>query len=424
MRILSGPETETTMLRDLTADSSKAPAQESGYRPLTAYFRDLSEVNVMTKDEETAAALKIGELRKGLWVALLNYPPFVEPICALMRQRLGVDVCPAAAVNALEQTSRTLRDRDLRCHHDAFQASRDELAKAMLAADVDSELADAILADLTSLEGDRKAEISLAVNPPRRGSVPFARYTAEVRKQHAALMAAKNAFVRANLRLVVALARRFHRGNVPLQDLIQEGNLGLMKAVDRFDPARGCRFSTYGSWWIRHAISRSIADKARSVRLPVHMIDACNKVTKARREFEAREGREPTDQELSAVSGVSVERIARMGWSLIETPLSLALPASRDGEASLVDTVADPDNESASDVLDRELLHEKLQEVFAQLSPLEADILRKRVGLDGEEEMTLKEIGAGYSLSRERIRQLQEGALAKLRAEFSRRHLM
>jgi len=412
------------MLRDTSIAPTTAPAGDSAYRPLTTYFRDLAEVDVMTKDEETAAALKIAELRKGLWVSILNYPPFVAAVCSLLRERLGDDACPDAAVTALEQTSRTLRDRDLRCHHDAFHAARNDLAAAMLAADVDGELSDAVLADLNSLQGDRNATISLKVNPPRRGSVPFARYVADVRKQHAALTAAKNAFVRANLRLVVALARRFHRGNVPLQDLIQEGNLGLMKAVDRFDPARGCRFSTYGSWWIRHAISRSIADKARSVRLPVHMIDACNKVSRARREFEAREGREPTDQELSAASGVSVERIARMGWSLIEAPLSLALPASRDGEASLVDTVADPDYVAPSDMLDRERLHEQLQAVFAQLSPLEADILRKRVGLDGEEEMTLKEIGAGYSLSRERIRQLQEGALAKLRAEFSRRHLM
>ncbi|MBZ5710959.1 sigma-70 family RNA polymerase sigma factor [Nannocystis pusilla] len=412
------------MLRDTSAEPTLAPAGDTAHRPLTAYFRDLAEVDVMTKDEETAAALKIGELRKRVWVAILNYPPYVAPICALLRERLGDEACPLAALTALERASRTLRDRDLRCNHDAFHAARNDLAAAMLAADLDGELADAILADLTSLQNDRGARVSLKVNPPRRGSVPFARYAADVRKQHAALAAARNAFVRANLRLVVALARRFHRGNVPLQDLIQEGNLGLMKAVDRFDPARGCRFSTYGSWWIRHAISRSIADKARSVRLPVHMIDACNKVSRARREFEAREGREPTDQELSVASGVSVERIARMGWSLIESPLSLALPASRDGEASLVDTVADPDYVAPSDVLDRELLHEQLQEVFAQLSPLEADILRKRVGLDGEEEMTLKEIGAGYSLSRERIRQLQEGALAKLRAEFSRRHLM
>jgi RNA polymerase primary sigma factor len=413
------------MLRETTVDEmTAAPATDAAHRPLNAYFRDLSEVEVMSKDEETAAALKIAELRRGLWVSILSYPPFVAPLCALVRQRLPAAECPDEALTTLERASRTLRDRDLRCNHEAFHAARDEAARLIALRDVDSDIADALLADLTNLQSDRKAPIALDVHPPRRGSVPFARYVAQVRSQHAALVAAKNAFVRANLRLVVALARRFHRGNVPLQDLIQEGNLGLMKAVDRFDPARGCRFSTYGSWWIRHAISRSIADKSRSVRLPVHMIDACNKVSKARREFEAREGREPTDEELAAASGVSTERIHRMGWSLIDHPLSLAQPASRDGEASLVDTIADPDYVPPSELLDQDLLRTQLQEVFAQLSPLEADILRKRVGLDGEQEMTLKEIGAGYSLSRERIRQLQEGALAKLRAEFARRQLM
>jgi RNA polymerase primary sigma factor len=413
------------MLRETSEHNpASAASTDAGYRPLSAYFRDLADVELMTREEETAAANKIIELRRGLWTALLSYPPFAAPIAALVRARVAVSDCPPEELTALEKTARTLRDRELRSHLVAFHAARDKVVKTMTTADVDCELADAIVADLVTLEGDRGAPTSLEVHPPRRGSVPFARYAADVRKHHVALVAAKNAFVRANLRLVVALARRYQRSQVPLQDLIQEGNLGLMKAVARFDPARGCRFSTYGAWWIRHAINRSIADKSRSVRLPVHMIDACNKVARARREFEAREGREPTNEELSAASGVSVERIARMGWSLIETPLSLTLPASRSSDADLGDTVADPDYVPPAELLDQELLRSQLEEVFAQLSPLEADILRKRVGLDGQQEMTLKEIGAGYSLSRERIRQLQEGALAKLRAEFTRRQLM
>ncbi|MDC0723644.1 sigma-70 family RNA polymerase sigma factor [Nannocystis bainbridge] len=412
------------MLREIDTRESNGALVNESHRPLTTYFRDLSEADVMTREEETTAAIKLVHLRRGLWTALLDYPPYAEPIGALLRERLSEDDCPSAAVTAYEKAARTLRDRDLRKHHDAFAAARDRVAGLLLAVDVDTEIADILAADLTTLEGQRGAPTTLAVHPPRRGSVPFARYVAAVRSKQAAFVAARNAFVRSNLRLVVALARRFFRGSVPLPDLIQEGNLGLLKAVARFDPARGCRFSTYAAWWIRHAITRSIADKSRTVRLPVHMIEACTKVARSRRDFELSERREPTDEELAEISGVSRERIARMGWSLMETPLSLASPASRDSEGTLADTVADPDHVAPSDLMDRDLLQSQLAEVFAQLTPLEADILRKRVGLDGESEMTLKDIGAGYSLSRERIRQLQEGALAKLRAEFSRRRLM
>jgi RNA polymerase primary sigma factor len=135
-------------------------------------------------------------------------------------------------------------------------------------------------------------------------------------------------------------------------------------------------------------------------------------------------GRTPTDEELASATGISMERIKRMGWSLIDAPLSLSLPATSDGQATLAETLVDVSQESPSELLDSELLQSALQEVFAKLSPMEADILRKRVGLDGEPELTLKEIGATYSLSRERIRQLQEQALKKLRTEFSRRQLM
>ncbi|MCY1061647.1 sigma-70 family RNA polymerase sigma factor [Nannocystis sp. SCPEA4] len=408
----------------MTARVSETLTNDPSHRPLTAYFRDLADADVMSREEETAAAIRLVDLRRGLWTAILDYPPYAAAICELLRERRTEEECPPALLDAYEKAARILRDRDLRKHHDAFRSARNQVAERMLEADVDTELADLIVADLVALDGHRGAPTSLAVHPPRRGSVPFARYLTTVRSKLAALVSARNAFVRANLRLVVALARRFYRGNVPLPDLIQEGNLGLLKAVARFDPARGCRFSTYGAWWIRHAITRSIADKSRCVRLPVHMIEACNKVAKVRREFESQHGREPSDEELARISGVSLERITRMGWSLMETPLSLTMPASRDSEGTLVDTVADPDYVPPSDTLDREHLQSQLQEVFAQLSPLEADILRKRVGLDGEAEMTLKEIGKGYSLSRERIRQLQEGALDKLRAEFSRRKLM
>ena len=211
---------------------------------------------------------------------------------------------------------------------------------------------------------------------------------------------------------------------MPLQDLIQEGNIGLLKAVDRFDHRKGFRFSTYGTWWIRHAISRSIADKARAVRLPVHMIDAYNKVCRVRRDFETTHGRRPDDHEIAAATGVSIERLQRMAYSLVENPVSLDQPLSDDSGLTLLDAIEDPNTTAPADVMDNDLLMGNLREVFETLSPMEADILRKRMGLDDQQEMTLKEIGARYSLSRERIRQVQEQALAKLRGEFKRRALL
>ena len=391
---------------------------------LAAYFRGLSTVEVMNKDEELTAAVRIATLRTNYWRSLLSYPPFIDGICDLARELLPVEVSPVDALDAMKRTSRALRDRDLLSHQKAFEAAREALSERMGLSDVDSVVSDRILADLASVELGVNDGLSMKVKLPRKGSVPFMQYLQTVRGNHVGLLSVKNAFVKANLRLVVTIARRFNHGSMPLQDLIQEGNIGLMKAVDRFDHRKGFRFSTYGSWWIRHAISRSITDKARSVRLPVHMIDAYNKVSRARREFEALHGRRPTDDELAALTGVSSERIARMRWSLVEAPISLDQPLSEEGGLSLLDSIEDPAHVAPAEQIDAELLRTQLEEVFGQLSAIEADILRKRMGIGEEPELTLKEIGERYSLSRERIRQLQEQALAKLRGEFRRRNLL
>jgi RNA polymerase primary sigma factor len=391
---------------------------------LAAYFRGLSAVEVMNKDEELAAAVRISNLRTAFWRSILSYPPFIDGICDLAGELLPTETRPAVELDNMKRTSRALRDRDLLTHQKAFEAARETLCERMGLCDVDAVVSDRILADLTSVEQGVNDGLSMKVKLPRKGSVPFMQYLQTVRSNHVALIQAKNAFVKANLRLVVTIARRFNHGSMPLQDLIQEGNIGLMKAVDRFDHRKGFRFSTYGSWWIRHAISRSITDKARSVRLPVHMTDAYNKVKRARREFEALHGRRPTDEEVASLTGVSVERIRRMRWALVEAPISLDQPLSDESGLTILDTIEDDSQVAPGDKLDGSLLMEGLQEAFATLAPIEADILRKRVGMDDEPEMTLKEIGERYSLSRERIRQLQEQALSKLRSEFEKRSLL
>ncbi len=416
------PALEMRMQAVAVPSAAAAPTHDP-VGPLNAYFRELSGTDTMSREQEHLLATRIRDLRRSLWRAALNYPPFIAGICTLAREVLGGADCPTEALEAMTVAARKLRDRDLLVHRHAFESSREALTTAMAESDLDGEVIERVLADLVGIEVGQSAGLSMKVKLPPRGSLPFLSYVAGVKAQHHAFWLARSEFVKANLRLVVTIARRYNRGRMPLQDLIQEGNLGLMKAVDRFDPAKGCRFSTYGSWWIRHAVTRSIADKARTVRLPVHMIDAYSKVLRARRQFETLHGRVASEPELAAASGVSRERLARMQVSLIETPVSLDQRLSG-GDMTLLDAIEDTSEVTPSEALDHQLHMQNLQELFARLTPFEADILRRRVGLDDSPEMTLKEIGAHYGLSRERIRQLQEQALGKLRDEFRTRGLM
>jgi len=403
------------------------PTQEGAGDPpdlLATYFRELGRLDLMSRDDELAAANNIAALRLGLWRALLDYQPVVEPVCELARALLPAEDLPKAALAAAQKAARALREREVAAHQRAFDAAREGLAAELARVDVDGVVSDRVLADLNSLAGGQALGLSMTIKLPRKGNLRFTSYVMAARASHQALWTAKDRFVRANLRLVVSIARRFNHGRLPLHDLIQEGNIGLMKAVDRFDPARGFRFSTYGSWWIRHAISRALASTGRAVRLPVHMIEAQQKLTRLRREFETQHGREPADAELAEASGVSVERIQRMRWSLVDNPVSLDQPIGHEPGLTLLDALEDTSAAPLPEQMHEEAVHRQLQEAFDALPPMEAEILRKRLGLGDGPEQTLKEIGECYALSRERIRQIQEQALSRLRREFKRRDLM
>jgi RNA polymerase sigma factor (sigma-70 family) len=227
----------------------------------------------------------------------------------------------------------------------------------------------------------------------------------------------RNEFVRANLRLVVKIAGQFANRRMPLADLIQEGNIGLMTAVDRFDPTREVRFCTYAAWWVRHRVGRATVNHGRAVRVPNHIAQCASKLGRTGRELERRLGRTPTVQELAAATDVPVKKI-RLALQATGRVLSLDASASADDDRSLMSTLAD-DSSSATDDLDDQQRHETVARVLANLDPLEADILRKRFAFDVEEPLTLREIGTIHSLSRERIRQIQNKALAKVRRELA-----
>ncbi len=402
-------------------ESDAEPSGDEAPNFLSVYFREMADLEVMSPDAELGAAVRIAKLRREYWKAILSYPPFIDALVALVEAKCPAEEMPTAALASVRHASRQLRDRETRSNKEAFDAACAALAEQIADVDLDGIVSDMILADLISIDAGQREGVSLAVVLPRQGSRPFESYVERVRSTNAALRAAKNSFVKANLRLVVSIARRFNHGRMPLQDLIQEGNIGLMKAVDRFDYRKGFRFSTYGSWWIRHAISRAIADKGRAIRLPVHMIDAYHRVAKAKRELETVNGREPSHAEISAHTGLAVAKIERMDTLAFDQAVSLDRPVSDDDGRRVVDFLEDPDAEEPGERLEAEALSDHVREVIGTLRPIEADILRKRFGLDDDNELTLKEIGEQYSLSRERIRQLQEQALGKIRRELKRR---
>ena len=391
---------------------------------LGVYFREMSSLDVMTPEEELAAATRIAGLRSEHWRRILSYPPFIDGIVAFIEEQLEPEDLPTALLVSIRKTARALRDRETRANRDGFDADREALADAMGNVDTDAIISDRIRADLEMLDAGHREGLTMSVRPPRRGSQPFKDYVNRVRHSSLMMRTAKNQFVKANLRLVVSIARRFNHGRMPLQDLIQEGNIGLMKAVDRFDHRKGFRFSTYGSWWIRHAISRAIADKGRAVRLPVHMIDAYHKVSKARRELETLNGRDPTPEELAKHTGLAASKIEKMDTLLLDQPVSLDRPVSDADGRKVIDFLEDEDTALPGESLEADALNEQVRQVITALRPIEADILRKRFGLEDDEELTLKEIGEQYSLSRERIRQLQEQALGKIRRELRRRDML
>jgi RNA polymerase primary sigma factor len=400
---------------------------------LARYFREMATHNVMGPEEELRTAMEVEQAEVDHWVAILSYLPAVDQALDSLERDLptGDDYIEVPELAELRKLTRTFKKQHQRLGREQekkWTTLSTNMARRIRLADSDRlwvAHAEETMRKLGAMPDEEEEEIdpndpeatipTSRVAPRIAVTAQYSKYLDRMTVTLARSKVVKNKFVKANLRLVVSIARRYNRGRLPLIDLIQEGNIGLMKAVERFDHTRGYRFSTYASWWIRHAISRALADKGRAVRIPVHMLDTHNRVARATQAVIARMGRDPTLAELEKETGIPQEKLDKVKGCWAETPFSLDRPVGDEDGRKFIDFLQDENMLSPYESLVSQKWGEEVRRLLNTLTPIESRIIRWRFGLDDEDELTLKEIGDKYNLSRERIRQLQEQALGKIR---------
>ena len=300
--------------------------------------------------------------------------------------------------------------------YDRFEALNIDVVEEM-------EIPDDITSDISELESDLGSTEGVAIDDPVRmylkeiGKVPLLSAAEEI--EIAKRMAdgdqdAKKQLAEANLRLVVSVAKRYVGRGMLFLDLIQEGNLGLIKAVEKFDYRKGYKFSTYATWWIRQAITRAIADQARTIRIPVHMVETINKLIRVNRQLLQEYGREPRPDEIAREMGISEEKVREI-IKVAQEPVSLETPIGEEEDSHLGDFLEDDKTPPPSQIVAESMMKQTLSDVLHMLTPREEQVIRMRYGLDDGQQRTLEEVGKAFNVTRERIRQIEVKALRKIK---------
>ena len=390
--------------------------REAPESTLMSYFRDMTGTALLTPERETELAKEIEARETEIWTTLLAYPPAVDHVLKRIESLLDNSLPDFRALRRASTRAKKVRTKAAQT---GLEAVARRIGAKLLSLDVDRRVIESVLSDVRRLarRPSASAQARRRVDGMPTASTAFRGWVDRVRQREADAIESRNKFVQANLGLVVSVARRYQHGGLPLTDLIQEGNLGLIKAVSRFDHRRGFRFSTYATWWIRHAIGRALADKGRTVRVPVHILEANQRIRKATRSLSATLGRAPTNDELAEAIEMSADKLERTLTHSGGQAISLDQQLGDEGDRERMEVFQSPEVEESTpfDDIANRALADQVRDVLHTLKPIEAEVLRRRFGLNGEREVTLQEIASEHGLSRERIRQIQEKALSKVR---------
>jgi len=368
---------------------------------------------LLTREEEADSARLLLQLEVAEWVAVFSCPPLVPWIVHHLRIARGASM-PNGWRRLLRLVRRTSRRRGRTGRHDraALADAAAALGSRLRDVDPDRRLLDAAITLALSLSdsSDCPRDLRCLVRSARYGS--YAQSVIEARR---ATARQREKFVLANLRLVVRVARCYACRQMPLLDVIQEGNIGLLRAVQRFDVRHGCRFSTYATWWIRHAIRRGLAERARMVRLPVCVLEHRSRAEHVHSSFATHRGREPTEEELIDETGLGRAALRAAHAASLDQTLSLDRPVADDDGRRHVDQLVDENAPDPLEEVEHDRWRNEVDRLLAGLPEVEATVLRLRHGLDGAAELTLQEVGDRFGRSRERIRQIEEQAYQRLR---------
>jgi RNA polymerase primary sigma factor len=403
-------------IEEQEGDNKKRQVPAAGRDLLASYMEQLSHIPLFTPQQEVEKARHLERLELTTWELVLSVPKAVQHACSEGSELEEEVRRPLESLLASYRRAAAVTRKKTLERRPARDKAIAALAAKMRRADFDKDLLERVVQRIRREVWGRRV---LHARPAFR--ITHTQLTA-IERAYGTASRARNDFVRANLRLVVSVARNFHHFRIPFIDLIQEGNVGLMKAVHRFDHSRGFRFSTYAHWWIRQSIERAIINKGSQVRLPVHVIDSRRQIGRATARLTQRLGRPPTAAEISRSIKVPKAKVEQIQSGIQQDPVSLDEPVSGDDPRRFLDLVRD-ESPDIDEAVIRESTHDRVRELLTLLNPIEKDIIRRRFGLGDDSDQTLDEIGRIYNLSRERVRQIQAQGLMKMRRMCERRKI-